>query len=1150
MKTLFQIVITKLFLMSFLFITSLMLANTLTRHEFFFREKTEVQKESIPGQSEKMQTKKDPVMAKISLPENFSLETTLTSDQPDYSPGSTATLTGTGFGPFETIHMQVVHADGTTNTGADHEPWDIVADTNGSFITSWHVCEDDCVGATLKATADGQTSGLHAEVLFTDALTNPVAQSLPYSQNFSSLPYTGFGSDIYPSGWQGWKIGGSSSASFRTSDPNIAGNADGALVAGSSASTTTGGVLNYDQKIGMLASGSFDPAIVLAINTTGSSNILIQFDIMTIRNPYNASTNTRINQVDLQYRVGTSGSFASVSGLANGIYENNTTTQTGSGVTTPQNSQAKLFLLPATCNNQSVVQLRWVQRDFSGGGSRAGFAIDNISLAACTAPVITATGSSLSLGCNPSTAAINAALGTATASEGCGTPTITFTDGEVISSGCSRSQKRTFTATDGAGNSSTTSRTVTWKEDTDAPEFTGDYSTVTLGCNPSSSEIDAALGTAAATDNCSTVTITQSDGSVSGACSKLQTRTFTATDGCGNSSTTSRTVKWTYDLTAPVITCPTVPPGSIKRSTNSGKCYYTINGTEFDATATDDCSTVFLLWSITGATTASGNTTLAGVDLNFGANTITWTASDACGNISTCSIAVDVNKVTTKTTVTVDPASQQYSDKVKFSATITSCAGAGTISGTVKFKIGSLEMGTASVASDGTATLEVALSEPSLDPANPTNGPMKPGIKTVTACYSGDGNYLASTSTETDNLLITKEDARIYYTGACYASTSSPTSSSATVTLSATVKDITAETSDSAYDPLAGDIRNAGVYFYIVETSETFGPFKPGLVNPGDTKTGTVTYNWNVNIGTANSKTYTIRLIVNNYYTRDNSFDDGVVTVAKPLPDLFISGGGYLVLTNSAGIKAGTAGTKNNFGYNVQYNKNKTNLQGYINTIIRKQETDGLHIYQVKGNAMSSLVVNAATCPKTAIFNGKASIQDITNPLNPQSVDGNAVLQVKMTDSGEPGNTDKIAITVWNKDGGLWFASNWNGTSTIEQVLGGGNLKVHGGAVCTASTQTNLAKAYADMEVKSGLTPFNVKAYPNPAEHQVTLIIENGSNEKINVIVYDVVGRQVKKFERMDSRHPIQFGSELKTGTYIVEVHQGVNRKTVKLIKQ
>jgi hypothetical protein len=319
-------------------------------------------------------------------------------------------------------------------------------------------------------------------------------------------------------------------------------------------------------------------------------------------------------------------------------------------------------------------------------------------------------------------------------------------------------------------------------------------------------------------------------------------------------------------------------------------------------------------------------------------------------------------------------------------------------------------------------------------------------------------------------------------------------------------------------------------------------------VNAADTRTGTVTYNWNTTIS-GDAQSYTIGIIVNNYYCRNLSDDDAIVTVAKPLGDLFITGGGYLVLTNSAGIKAGTAGTKNNFGFNVKYNKAKTNLQGNINTIIRRLETDGMHVYQVKGNVMTSLVVST-DCPKTAIFNGKANIQDITNPLLPPiPIDGNATLQVKMTDMGEPGSSDKIAITVWNKDGGLWFASNWNGTTTIEQVLGAGNLKVHGGTVCTTSSITNLTIANKNMEVIAEPTLFNVKAYPNPSEHQFTLTINTNLNEAIVIQVYDAAGRKIQLLN-VRANETIRFGEKLKAGIYFAQVRQGNKQETVKLIKQ
>ena len=69
-----------------------------------------------------------------------------------------------------------------------------------------------------------------------------------------------------------------------------------------------------------------------------------------------------------------------------------------------------------------------------------------------------------------------------------------------------------------------------------------------------------------------------------------------------------------------------------------------------------------------------------------------------------------------------------------------------------------------------------------------------------------------------------------------------------------------------------------------------------------------------------------------------------------------------------------------------------------------------------------------ATSPCKAQFNGKANIQDITNPLAPVSVTGNNSLQFNMTDYGSPGSGDNIGITLWNGSGGIWFSTNWVGS--------------------------------------------------------------------------------------------------------------------------
>ncbi len=204
------------------------------------------------------------------------------------------------------------------------------------------------------------------------AQTMPVpVGSLPYTEYFTGLAAN---STDYPFGFQGWTAASAPGSAFNTNGTLVA---DKPLIGSSSAGTSSGNIHNYNGKIGFLNNSSSDLTIGFAFNATGQSAIMVQYDAMTIRNPYDGGSNTRINEMVLQYRVGTTASFTSLLGT---VYRNNTATQTGSGVTTPQNEQTIKVTLPTECNNQPVVQIRWISRQVSGGGSRPSFAIDNVDL--------------------------------------------------------------------------------------------------------------------------------------------------------------------------------------------------------------------------------------------------------------------------------------------------------------------------------------------------------------------------------------------------------------------------------------------------------------------------------------------------------------------------------------------------------------------------------------------------------------------------------------------------------------------------------------------------------------------------------------------------------------------------------------------------
>jgi len=200
------------------------------------------------------------------------------------------------------------------------------------------------------------------------AQTNPVPQVIPFTQDFSTLLHT---STAYPAGLQGWKVSSAATTSVVTTGPT----ADHTLTANSSASSNAGGIHNYNGKIGLLSSGSTNPGIAMAINTSGSNNITLSYSIMVIRNPYDGGSNTRINESVLQYRIGNTGAFTTLAGVE---YVSGTIIQTTSGVTTPQNLENRSIVLPASCNNQPEVQIRWINHDQTGAGSRPSFAVDNI----------------------------------------------------------------------------------------------------------------------------------------------------------------------------------------------------------------------------------------------------------------------------------------------------------------------------------------------------------------------------------------------------------------------------------------------------------------------------------------------------------------------------------------------------------------------------------------------------------------------------------------------------------------------------------------------------------------------------------------------------------------------------------------------------
>jgi hypothetical protein len=176
---------------------------------------------------------------------------------------------------------------------------------------------------------------------------------------------------------------------------------------------------------------------------------------------------------------------------------------------------------------------------------------------------------------------------------------------------------RTWTATDECGNTASSTQTITIV-DTTPPTIACAAAIPPTTC--------AALPTftpPTVSDACDPhPTVTYADSTVT-ACagSYTMSRTWTATDACGNTASCTQTIA-VADTTPPVFVCP----ANIVASCNTNAfapVSYTL------PTASDDCSTAGVV-----CTPPSGSS------FPLGTTPVTCTATDSCGNAQTCTFTV------------------------------------------------------------------------------------------------------------------------------------------------------------------------------------------------------------------------------------------------------------------------------------------------------------------------------------------------------------------------------------------------------------------------------------------------------------------------------------------------------------------------------
>ncbi|MBC7536834.1 MAG: T9SS type A sorting domain-containing protein, partial [Ferruginibacter sp.] len=619
-----------------------------------------------------------------------------------------------------------------------------------------------------------------------------------------------------------------------------------------------------------------------------------------------------------------------------------------------------------------------------------------------------------------------------------------------------------------------------------------------------------------ATDNCV--------GSVSGTTTNPLTYstqgTYTITwnynDGNGNTSTQSQTVI-VNDVTAPVISCP------------ASQAFCSVTGNNYTIpvlSATDNCAIAATIYNISGATVRNGNGNNASGVFNVGVSTIVWTVTDINNNVSSCS-----------TTVTIDipPATPG-----PIAGPTNGCPYIGT-GEQVTYSIAPLAFATgylwtvpstiSIVSGQGTAALTVTINSGFNASSSPVTRLLK--VRALSGCGNSADRllYLLAQFPSTPGPITGTTDicALLGTTGsATYTINKVVAATSYLWTTQSGTTSVTHPNGTGANDTVivvtfASGFTSSAITVAAVNGCGTSGSVRSLLIPRTSAATpGLISGPTNVcaNIlpsGTA--ATYSVAPIAGATSYTWNAPMNSVVT--HP---------------NGTGV--------NDYSITIQF------PAGFNNGVVSVSVTNGCGTSGVRSLSVTRL-----------------------NPATPSVID---VIQTQVcpsrqysyTISSVPANSTSLVWTIPTGQGAVlvsqtatsitvsYPATAINGTVSVQSLNNCGSSSTRYTAVklpaCAPERTTiagNTVQFKGNTQPKApGAEKMTLKVFPNPSVSDFKMQVITAATEKIDVRILDMQGREFKRITVMPYQQ-ISVGSELKAGSYILEVTQGKNRKTEKLLK-
>ena len=141
---------------------------------------------------------------------------------------------------------------------------------------------------------------------------------------------------------------------------------------------------------------------------------------------------------------------------------------------------------------------------------------------------------------------------------------------------------------------------------------------------------------------------------------------------------------------------------------------------------------------------------------------------------------------------------------------------------------------------------------------------------------------------------------------------------------------------------------------------------------------------------------------------------------------------------------------------------------------------------------------------------------------------------------------------------GTGGAEPYVGTGTFSVDPGTYNYTIQDANGCASTASVTVSSSNGrigdinslnnNFEVATLKKDLKISSYPNPTTSEFKLLVEGGTNEKVNIIVLSADGRIVHQITGL-SNQTYRFGSNYLPGMYIVKVMQGTTLQMIKVLK-